>query len=53
VYVAVFDSTFSKLYLFIFKVFKKKDIQPCPPNMIFPDVNYAVKVFPYNERFPI
>jgi len=26
----------------------KLDIKPCPPNFIFPVINYAIKVFPHD-----
>jgi len=31
----------------------KKDIKPCPPNLIFPVINYEIKVFPHDENFPL
>jgi len=35
---------------FIIKI--KLDIKPCPPNFIFSEINYDIKIFPHDENFP-
>jgi len=52
-YLTVYIQNYISLFVKPYFLFDIKDIKPCPPNMFFADVNYAVKVFPYDERFPI
>jgi len=40
-------------YFSTFILLKIKDMKPCPPNMFFNTEDYAVKVFPHDERFPL
>jgi len=35
-----------------YKITTKIDIKPCPPNLFFPAINYAIKVIPHDENFP-